>query len=208
MPARLSKPAASTGVAVCLLLTAGSAYAHSAAPGAGDFYAGALHALTALEHVLPFLALGILAGQQGRKAEPVLLVFCLALAAGATVALWTPPLPYIGLLNIVSAILFGGLVAAAWSLPMAFCYGIAAVFGLSHGFANGAGMIEQTKPYLYIPGVALAGLALTACGLIVTDYLLRRKAYWIHIAVRVAGSWIAAMGILVLASSGRAILKV
>ena len=52
-----------------------------------------------------------------------------------------------------------------------------------------------------------AGLALTAYGLIVTDYLLRRKAYWIHIAVRVAGSWIAAMGILVLASSGSAILK-
>jgi urease accessory protein len=207
MPARLSMPAARAGVAVCLLLAAGGAYAHSAAPGAADFYAGALHALTALEHVLPFLALGILAGQQGRKAELVLLVFCVALAAGASVALWTPPLPYVGLLNIFSAVLFGGLVAAAWSLPMAFCCSIATVFGLSHGFANGAGMMEQTKPYLYIPGVALAGLAVTAYGLIVTDYLLRRKAGWIHIAVRVAGSWIAAIGILVLATSGAAILK-
>lgn len=207
MPARLSMPAARGGVAACLLLAAGSAYAHSAARGAGDFYAGALHALTALEHVLPFLALGILAGQQGRKAEPVLLVFSLALAAGATVALWTPPLPYVGLFNIFSAILLGGLVAAAWSLPMAFCYGIATVFGMSHGFANGAAMIEQSKPYLFIPGVALAGLAITAYGLIVTDYLLRRKAGWIHIAVRVAGSWIAAIGILVLATTGAAILK-
>jgi urease accessory protein len=207
MPARLSMPAARAGVALCLLLAAGCAYAHSATPGVSDFYAGALHALTALEHVLPFLALGILAGQQGRKAEPALLVFCLALAAGATVALWIPPPPYVGLLNIFSAILFGGLVAAAWSLPMAFCCGIAAVFGLSHGFANGAGMIQQTKPYLYIPGVALAGLAVTAYGLIVTDYLLRRKAGWIHIAVRVAGSWIAAIGMLVLATSGAAILK-
>ena len=141
MPARLSMPAVRAGVALCLLLAAGCAYAHSATPGAGDFCAGALHALTALEHVLPFLALGILAGQQGRKAEPVLLVFCLALAAGATVALWIPPPPYVVLLNIFSAILFGGLVAAAWSLPMAFCCSIAAVFGLSHGFANGAGMI-------------------------------------------------------------------
>ncbi len=207
MPAQVSMPAARAGVAVCLVLAAESAYAHSAVPGAGDFYAGALHALTALEHVLPFLALGILAGQRGRTAEPVLLVFCLALAAGATVALWTPPLPYVGILNIFSAILFGALVATAWSLPMAFCYVIAAVFGLSHGFANGAGMIEQTRPYLFIPGVALAGLAVTAYGLIATDYLLRRKASWIHIAVRVAGSWIAAIGILVLATSGGAILK-
>jgi urease accessory protein len=68
-------------------------------------------------------------------------------------------------------------------------------------------MLEQTKPYLYIPGVALAGLAVTAYGLMVTDYLLRRKADWIHIAVRVAGSWIAAIGILVLATSGAAILR-
>lgn len=207
MPVRFPMPAARAGVAICLLLAAESACAHSAARGAGDFYAGALHALTALEHVLPFLALGILAGQQARKTEPVLLVFCLALAAGATVALWTPPLPYVGLLNIFSAILFGGLAAAAWSLPMAICYGLAAVFGLSHGFANGAGMIEQTKPYLFIPGVAIAGLAVTAYGLIVTDYLLHRKAGWIRIAVRVAGSWIAAIGILVLATSGAAILK-
>ncbi len=207
MPARLSLPPASAGIAVCLLLAAGNAYAHSAAPGAANLYAGALHALSALEHLLPFLALGILAGQQGRKAGPVLLVFCLALAAGASVAIWTAPLPYVGLLNIFSAILFGGLVAAAWSLPMTLCYGIAAVFGLSHGFANGAGMIELNKPYLYIAGVALAGLAVTVYGLILTGYLLRRKAGWIHIAVRVAGSWIAAIGILVLATSGAAILK-
>jgi urease accessory protein len=207
MRARLSLAAARAGAAAFMLLAAGGAYAHSAARGTNDFYAGALHALTALEHALPFLALGILAGQQGRKAEPVLLAFCLALAAGATAAIWIPPLPYVGLLNIVSAILFGGLVAASWSLPMSLCYGLAVVFGVSHGFANGAGMIEQTRPYLYIPGVALAGLAMTAYGLFVTDYLLRRKAGWIHIAVRVAGSWIAAIGILVLATSGAAILK-
>jgi len=207
MPAQVSMPAVRAGIAVCLLLSASSAFAHSAARGAADFYAGALHVLTALEHVLPFLALGILAGQLGRKAEPVLLVFCLALAAGATAALWAPPLPYVALLNMLSAIVFGGLVAASWSLPMAFCYGIAALFGLSHGFANGAGMIEQTKPYLFVPGVALAGLAVTAYGLIVTDYLLRRQAGWMHIAVRVAGSWIAAIGILVFATSGAALLK-
>ena len=207
MPARHSTQAARTGVAVCLFFAADSVSAHSAARGAGDFYAGALHALTALEHVLPFLALGLLAGQQGRKAEPVLLVFCLALAAGGTAALWAPPLPYVGLLNIFSAILLGGLVAASWSLPMTLHYGLAVVFGLSHGFANGAGVIEQTKPYLYIPGVALAGLAVTAYGLMLTDYLLRRNADWIHIAVRVAGSWIAAIGILVLATTGATMLK-
>jgi hypothetical protein len=38
------------------------------------------------------------------------------------------------------------------------------------------------------------------------DFLSRRKVNWLHIAVRVAGSWIAAIGLLVLATSGKAIL--
>lgn len=186
-----------------LLAITADAHAHSAAKGIGDFYSGALHALTALEHVLPFLALGVLAGQQGQKAEPVLGVFCIALLVGAALAIWIPALPYLAVLNIDSAIVLGGLVAIAKPLPAAIFYAIAVVFGLGHGFANGEGMSEGIKPYLFIPGVALAGLVVTAYGLIVTDWLLRRKAGWLHIAVRVAGSWIAAIGILVLAVSGR-----
>ena len=190
-----------------LLAIAADAHAHSAAKGIGDFYAGALHALTALEHMLPFLAMGIFAGQQGQKAEPVLGVFCLALLVGAALALWIPGVPYLAVLNIGSAIVLGGLVALARPLPVAVFYAIAIVFGLSHGFANGEGMSEQTKPYLFIPGVALAGLVVTAYGLIVTDWLLRSKAAWLQIVIRVAGSWIAAIGILVLAVSGRTLLS-
>jgi urease accessory protein len=198
--------AVKASVAAWLLAIAANAHAHSAAKGIGDFYAGALHALTALEHVLPFLALGVLAGQQGQKAEPVLGVFCIALLVGASLAIWVPAVPYLAVLNISSAIVLGGLVALAKPVQAAIFYLIAVVFGLSHGFANGEGMTEGTKPYLFIPGVALAGLVVTAYGLIVTDWLLRRKASWLHIAVRVAGSWIAAIGILVLAVSGRTLL--
>lgn len=195
--------AARAAAGTCLLAIAADANAHSAARGIGDFYSGALHALTALEHVLPFLALGVLAGQQGQKAEPVLGAFCIALLVGAALALWIPAVPYVAVLNIGSAIVLGGLVALARPLPAALFYAIAILFGLSHGFANGEGMTEGIKPYLFIPGVALAGLVVTAYGLIVTDWLLRRNAGWLRIAVRVAGSWIAAIGILVLAVSGR-----
>ena len=179
------------------------AHAHSAAKGIGDFYAGALHPLTSLEHLLPFLAFGILAGQQGQKAEPVLAAFSIALLVGAVLSLWLPGTPWISVANLASSVVFGALVALARPLPAALFYAIAIVFGLTHGFANGEGIAEGGKPWLFIPGVALAGLVVTAYGLITTDWLLRRKTGWITIALRVAGSWIAAIGILVLALSGR-----
>src|SRR5882757_8812617 len=100
---------------VWLLSFSASAEAHSTVKGVGDLYAGLLHVLTALEHVLPFIALSLLAGQRGMKAqaEAVLLLFPLALMAGAAAALWIPPLHGLSFFNMASAILLGGLVAAA-----------------------------------------------------------------------------------------------
>jgi len=177
--------------------------------GVGDFYAGLLHVLTALEHILPFIALSLLVGQRGMKmqADAALLVFPFALMLGATAALWAPPLHGLVFFNIVSAILLGGLVASAWPLPRVLFYGLVVLFGLSHGFANGEAVTETTKAYLFILGIGLAGLVVLAYGTLLVDFLLKRKAGWIAIAVRVAGSWIAAIGVLVLATAGRTILS-
>jgi urease accessory protein len=193
-------------LALLLSVATGLAYAHSATRGPGDFYAGLLHPLTALEHVLPFLALGLLAGQQGRNGQSAALAFPLALMAGAAGALWLPSFPYVALLNIVSAVALGGLVAAGLRLPVAVLLGTAIVFGLTHGLANGQAISAGIKPYLFIPGVGLAGLLVLVYAIMMVDFVSRRKANWMQIAVRVAGSWIAAIGLLVLATSGKAIL--
>src|SRR6185503_7485701 len=66
---RSSASRAKTVFAVLLLSFAGTAHAHSTVKGVGDLYAGLLHVLTALEHVLPFIALSLLAGQRGMKAH-------------------------------------------------------------------------------------------------------------------------------------------
>jgi urease accessory protein len=176
--------------------------------GVGDLYAGLLHVLTGLEHVLPFIALSLLAGQRGLKAqaEAVLLVFPVALMIGAAGALWLPPVPGLAFFNVASAILLGGLVAAARHLPGAVFYGLVVVFGISHGFANGETISGSIKAYLFILGIGLAGLAILAYATLMVDYLLKRKAGWLHIAVRVAGSWIAAIGVLALATSGKVML--
>jgi urease accessory protein len=205
---RILKPLGRALFVIWLVSFAASAHAHSSVKGVGDLYAGMLHVLTGLEHVLPFVALSLLAGQRGMKAqaEAVLLVFPVALMAGAAAALWLPPVPGLMFFNMASAILLGGLVASAWPLPRTVFYGLVVVFGLSHGFANGEAIMGSIKAYLFILGIGLAGLAVLAYGTLMVDFLLKRKTGWITIAVRVAGSWIAAIGVLVLATAGKSML--
>jgi urease accessory protein len=176
----------------------GAAFAHSLSNRFGDFYGGMLHPVTALEHALPIFALGLLAGQQGaRAARWVLLVFPLALLLGATLATVAPALSWVSLLNKASFALLGALVAGAWRLPLPAVGGLAALFGLSHGYENGMAMTPDVAAHLFVPGVALIGFLLAALVSAAT-LALSARAEWLCIAVRVAGSWIAAIGILML----------
>jgi urease accessory protein len=103
--------------------------------------------------------------------------------------------------NIRSTLVLGALIAVAVPLPTPVYVGLALLFGLSHGYANGLAITALIKPYLFVPGLGLAALAVTGYGVVITDYVLRRKVGWMTIAVRVAGSWTAAIGLLVLATS-------
>jgi urease accessory protein len=194
-------------VAALWLLTAvQQALAHASNQRVGDFYAGLLHPVTALEHILPFLALGMLASQRGGGAQGTVLAFTLALMAGAGCALAWSGVPGIALLNLASSVVLGAMLASAYAFPVWTLYVLAVLIGLSHGYANGEAIVPPTKAYLFIPGVGLAGLMLSGYALIGVDWLLRRKYAWLRIAVRVVGSWIAAIGILVLAASARTLI--
>ena len=105
----------------------------------GDFYAGVAHPVTALEHALPILAMGLLAGQQGeRAARWLVLVFPLALLIGGLGSLPRRyGSPAMGLLNAASFVVLGLLLAAGWRLPLPVLIALGAVFGLSHGYENG-----------------------------------------------------------------------
>lgn len=192
------------GTTIWLALVSGSALAHTAAAGSSDLYAGALHALSAPAHLLSFLAIGLLAGQQAGKAQSMLMVFCLALIAGTLVsgslaASALPVQPATGSLNLAVTAILGALVATTWSLPGPALLALAVVCGLGLGWASGSDAGPGTNRWLFAPGVAVAGLAVSTYCLMATDFLLRRNAGWMRIAVRVAGSWITAIAILVLA---------
>jgi hydrogenase/urease accessory protein HupE len=168
----------------------------------GDFYGGALHPLTALEHALPILALGLLAGQQGeRAARWLVLVFPLALLLGAVLAVLTPTLPSMGILNGASFVVLGLLVAAGRRLPLPLLIALGALFGLSHGYENGRAMGPGTAIHLFVPGVAAAGGLVIALVSAATLDLAARP--WARVGVRVVGSWIAAIGIMTIGLAWR-----
>ena len=103
--------------------------------------------------LLLMLAMGLLAGQQGAaRARMVLLVFPVGLCLGTCLGLAEPTLPYPAYANLASFLVLGSLVAGAWHLPGAVVVSLAALFGVTHGYANGTAMAQGMSRLLYVPG--------------------------------------------------------
>jgi urease accessory protein len=187
-------------------------YAHATSENINDFYAGLLHPLFTPEHLLAIIALGLLAGQQRTaKNQSVAwtLVFALGLAMGALLTWFIGDaqvlqrslvsLSTITLLNFASVVLFGLMIAVAWPWPLLLMYPLILTFGLTHGVANGIELTTDTALYLFIPGLAAGTFIAAFYCMALADFVSRPRPYkWPGIALRVAGSWIAAIGILML----------
>lgn len=180
---------------VATLLTPLPAFAHPM-KGVGDFYAGMLHPVTTLETVLPIVVLSLLAGQQRREtAITLLLTFPGALVFGALLAGVGNTPSYLPILQLVLTASFGILVAVAKPVPAWLLVGLGMTLGLSAGWTNAAEISGEVSPFRFIAGLAVVGLLLIVYGIGLVRHL---KVAWTQIAVRVVGSWIAAVSILVL----------
>jgi hydrogenase/urease accessory protein HupE len=102
---------------------------------------------------------------------------------------------YLGVVQLVLTAGFGILVAFAGRVPSWLLVSLGAVLGVSVGWADAADAFGQMNRFRFIAGLALVGLLLLVYG----NGLVRNlKLEWTRIAVRVVGSWIAAVSILVL----------
>jgi hydrogenase/urease accessory protein HupE len=164
--------------------------------GLGPIYDGVGHVLVSPDDLLPVVALALLAGLNGRAAgRKALLLLPLAWLAGGLVGYWArvPPLP--GLTAAASLLLLGVLVAADRRLSAALVAGLAVLLGLLHGWLNGAAISAAGREPLGIVGIAGAVFLIVA---LVASQVVSAGAAWARIAVRVAGSWMAAIGLLML----------
>ncbi|MCL8384918.1 HupE/UreJ family protein [Xanthobacter aminoxidans] len=196
----LVRRAGSVGaLALVFALTPGLAHAHLVDTRLGDFYSGALHPLTDFEQVLPWLALAVLAAFQGpRTARWVVLAFPLALAAGGALSLVLPPPPFAPVAGVTLVALTGLAVAAQLRLPLAALLVLAVGLGLLDGYQNGAAMVATTDRFLFLSGVTVIGYAFVTLALGCAIAFLAGVGGWRPIALRAAGSWVAAVGIMVL----------
>jgi len=155
--------------------------------GVGDFYAGMLHPITAVECILPIVALSLLAGQQARKtAIGILLSFPFACTLGALLGLNISVSPQVAVINTAAMAVLGILVAINRTLPLPLSIGLSTILGFTSGAANGGELTPATSPYRFIPGLALVGLLLIAYGI---GLVRRLDVPWARVGVRVAGSW-------------------
>jgi hydrogenase/urease accessory protein HupE len=163
--------------------------------GLGPVYDGISHLAMTPEDLLPTLAVALLAGLGGtRYGRMTLFAVPAAWLTGGLVGLVlkTPVNPY---LTTVSFLVLGGLVAADLNLPPRMMITLISIFGLFHGYLNGSVMAQAKLVFLGLVGITATVFVFIA---LVAGFVVSLKAKWTRIAVRVAGSWIAAMGILLL----------
>lgn len=175
-----------------VVLLPDTAEAHLVTTGMGPVYDGIGHLLLTPEDLLPTLALALYAGLRGVAAGKLaLFLFPLAwlsggiigLQMGSTVSLQLP---------VVSIILLGILVAADFRLPQQVFMPLVITVGIMHGYLNGIAL--QAGPRL----LGLVGIMATLFVLlaIISAFVISLKKPWTRIAIRVLGSWTAAIGIL------------
>ena len=199
MRARLSRIV--PGAAFVFLLPATS-HAHLVNTGLGPFYDGVSHFALTPEDLLPALAMALLAGQGGSRAGRLTL-FALpgAWLLGGLAGIAFPTISSATALTTVSFLALGGLVAADARLRPEWVAGLALVVGLLHGTLNGAAMSQAKLGALGLVGIVSALFVVVA---LAAAMVVALRAPWTRIAVRVAGSWIVAIGLLLLGWSFRA----
>lgn len=180
---------------------ASTAHAHLMTTGFGPFYDGLTHLFLTPEDLLPVIAIGLLAGLRGARSGRVTL-FALPAAwlAGNVAGALAPPYGAPFVVTAAVTIALGALVAADVPLPPAVIASIAVAIGLLDGARNGVDLATARASALVAIGAA--------CALFVTLSLLGGqtasiRAPWVRVVVRVGGSWIAAIGLLMLGWSLR-----
>lgn len=181
-------------VLAALLFTPSVADAHLMKTGLGPFYDGAMHLVFSPEDLLGLLAIALLAGLCGPKAGRwTVMAVPIAWLTGASIGLSAPGIPPRPALGIVSLVVLGLLVALDLKLPDWSIATLAGLFGLLHGLMNGVALSAAPERGLNMLGILTTVFVLL---LLISATAVSLRTGWTRVAVRVVGSWVVAVGML------------
>lgn len=180
-----------------------AAAAHTPTAGIGGFYLGLSHPLLVPGVLLALLSLGLVVGQRGDAAfVPAWPAFASGAVAGVALTLVAGFLIEPNVPLLVLATVYGLFAASALPLPRSGAMAGAAAAGVLIGIAAapdpgplratvitaGGALISAHLLFLFVVGVAMR----------VHETFTRA---WVAVALRIAGSWIAAVAALMAALS-------
>jgi hydrogenase/urease accessory protein HupE len=175
-----------------LLFWPSYASAHLVTTGLGPVYDGIGHLVMTPEDLIPALAIALFAGLRGAApGRRALFVLPLAWFAGGLLGVIIDGLPTLPVAAI-SFLILGVLVAADLNLSQKSFTAIVVIVGSVHGLLNGVALKEGAG-ILGLIGIMATLFVIVA---IVSAFIVSLKQPWTRIVVRVAGSWVAATGML------------
>jgi urease accessory protein len=172
------------------------AWAHTALRSMGSFWSGVAHVLTSLDQIALLLGLAIWVSFQERQLDaPVIGAAFLACLAGMVVAAAVGSQFDFSPLVAALMVLVGLAAAARLQMGTGPVVALASAGGLLTGAASTAGAANISLG-LYSLGGSIGAAAVISWGLIAT----RRVNFdWGRIALRAGASWIAAIGLMIVA---------
>jgi urease accessory protein len=182
--------------AIFLFVWPASADAHLVSTGFGPFYDGVTHLALSPDDLLAVLAIALLSGLCGaRYVRAVLFTLPTAWVVAGWLGLQRMTEVSAPVASTLSFLVVGVLVTADRKWPWPLVAGLALGIGLLHGFLNGTAMAQAGRGTVALLGIATAVFVIVA---LVAGFAVSLHATWARVAVRVAGSWIAAIGLLML----------
>ena len=177
-----------------VLLAPAVAMAHADSGDAtGGFLAGFLHPLLGWDHVVAMVAVGLWGAFLGVPAIWLLpVVFPLVMAFGGVLGVLGVPIPAVETGIAFSAIVLGGVVAAAARPPLWVASVLVGLFAIFHGHAHGTELPSAANPLLFSIGFVMATGLLHVFG-ISFGLLTRWQAG--RVAVRIIGGTISLVGV-------------
>ena len=179
---------------VLLLVLTDSALAHAPLMGIGGVTGGVLHAILIPEHGMSLVALGLVMERQERSSRRSgELIFIAALVLGLVAVALSVEQTLATDVLIAAIGILGLLIAAAWTPPL-LGWALACIAGVAFALDSAPEVTSKVEEIRMLIGSGIgAALALA----VVAEGSVRLQGNGARIAMRVLGSWMAAIAMLV-----------